>query len=232
LVGGGVQCRKGNSFWHEAASYMVTSRPNDDLTAWIGSSKDHYYVNPHYITVYAIGMKLNGVDPAYLKSKIHLHTQQGTMANHPYASANISSNELLIGGGAYDHWFNYGNMLVVSYPASRYTWYAEGKDHHWADPGIMTAYAIGIENIDFPNFGHLETSTVNDYYDLSYTSVSIPSGWAMTCSAGYIGYSGLGVLMHICYPETNTSSFLQSMDCYPTGYGSPRAYAIVIRKVQ
>jgi hypothetical protein len=236
LVGGGVLEQSGSGT-HPDASFLITNRPNDDLTAWIGSSKDHYWVNSHGIVVYAIGMKLNGVDPAYLKSKIHLHTQQGALANHPYASASIPSNELLLGGGAYDDYTYYGNMLVTSYPSSPYAWYASGKDQHWADPGTITAYAIGIENIDFPNFGRLETTYFLHIgqYPLMSISTDVPGGWALTCSGGYIDYShdGLGVLMKDCCPTSNYQTLCSAAQCYYTNvYGKITTYACAIRKVQ
>jgi hypothetical protein len=233
LVGGGVMDQYGQSFAHPEASYLTINRPLDDMSAWLGASKDHYYPNSHGMTVYAIGMKLDSVDPAYLKSKIHLHIQSGARANHPFASADIGANEYLIGGGAYDQYATYGNMLVTSYPQSATTWYAEGKDQHWADPGIISAYVIGIENINFPNFGYLETAFFHSLEGTQYpVTTTVTSGWGLTCSAGYVTYSLYGILMTDCYPNSNIESYLWAIPCVYVSYGHQTAYAIGIRKIE
>jgi len=61
---------------------------------------------------YAIGMRIDGVDPAYLRSKIHILSITGATNSWPYASVSVPDNCLLIGGGAKDNWTSYGNLLT------------------------------------------------------------------------------------------------------------------------
>jgi hypothetical protein len=41
---------------------LTASYPNDDLSGWLVSSKDHEVPNPHFLTAYAIGLKIDGMN--------------------------------------------------------------------------------------------------------------------------------------------------------------------------
>lgn len=225
-------------------AFLTQSRPNGSLTEWIGSSMDHITQDPHYLTVYAIGMKIDGVTSAYLKSQLCLDTTVSLSANHPSATATIPSNYLLIGGGAFDNYgTGYGNMLVDSYPASSTTWYVEGKDHRRPDPCTITAYAIGIKNISFPNVGYLQISyPFQAPYTLAYnntpnnalsSATSEYNSWALTCMGGQVIYTSYGRMMMALCPDMcfwpNFDAVLWSKDqTYPDA-GSQYTYAIKIK---
>lgn len=155
LVGGG-----GYSTWNWFGAFLYESRPNDTHTGWMASSKAHFDKEYHQVIAYAIGMRIDGVTAEYLRSKVHYYSSTSTTPlNHPEWTVEIPSNELLIGGGALDHWEEdggWGNMLTASYPVSSNTWRVMGKDHRRADPSVITAYAIGIDDISYPNVGYLQ----------------------------------------------------------------------------
>lgn len=238
LVGGGAYT---SDYTNNEGAFLVNCRPfGDSFNQWIGSSKDHIFPNPHCLTVYAMGMRIDGVTPEYLRSKIHVHQIPSSLANHPNATVNVPSNELLIGGGAWDSYSNYGNMLVKSFPLNGDSWYAEGKDHRRADPGIITVYAIGIENISYPNIGYLQVGYsaypfrwIAAEPALKTTSVTIPSGWALTCCGGEAHYDyGFGRMISSIYPESNSKETLTARYQYYFDYGEDVAFALRIQKAK
>jgi hypothetical protein len=204
--------------------FLTESRPDPLLTKWIASSKDHLNADPHKLTVYAIGMKIDGVSTEYLRSKIHLYSASSIQANHPKASIRIPSNCILLGGGAYDDWRGqYGNMLTASYPSEidNYTWLAEGKDHRRPDPSIITAYAIGIENISFPGVGYLQVNRVkaSAYAQSGVKSlgISAPSNSIQICCGGICSYANYGRMLTKLYPNSLTQATMESSDTYSYG---------------
>lgn len=232
VVGGGAYTF---DWINQGGAYLYESRPDEGLTKWMASSKDHINSDVHNITAYAIGMKIDGVDPAYLRSKIHYHPVTSNQpANHPHASYTIPQNCLLLGGGAYDYWQTWGNMLVASYPQSYDTWYAEGKDQKYAEATNITVYAIYIENISFPNVGYLHVSSANSSSfsvesNARSTQVVTPNTWALTCPGGFESYYSWGRLMTFLYPSSSTSVELGSKDIwgYPD-YGTHSTWAIMV----
>ncbi|MGD0343059.1 MAG: hypothetical protein ABSA76_15265, partial [Bacteroidales bacterium] len=160
LVGGGAHAfdNTGSNPITGAGAFLTESRPNGSLTYWKGSSKDHITADQHYLTVYAVGMKIDGVSAVDLRSQISLDSTVSSSANHPETEATVPQGYLLIGGGAFDNYgTGYGNMLVKSYPKNSTTWHVCGKDHRRTDPCTITAYAIGLNNISYTNVGYIET---------------------------------------------------------------------------
>jgi hypothetical protein len=240
LVGGGAHAFDNTGSYPiiNAGAFLTESRPNGSLTYWKGSSKDHITADPHYLTVYAIGMKIDGVTPAYLRSQISLDSAVSGSTNHPEVDVSVPEGYLLIGGGAFDNYgTGYGNMLVRSYPTSSTTWYVFGKDHRRADPCTITAYAIGINNVSFPNVGYIQTEYIyeEDYVAYGYNEAKTPvsEGWALACCGGNVTYNGIGRLMVSLRPDIPSwGSYdvsLWSGDNGNISAGSNFAYAVRIR---
>lgn len=216
-------------------AFLTESRPNGSLTLWKGRSKDHMVSDPHYLTVYAIGMKIDGVTSAYLRSQINLDSTVSSSANHPIAQKSVPSGYLLIGGGAFDNYSGYGNMLVKSYPKNSTTWYVEGKDHRRADPSTITAYAIGLNNISFANVGYIQTEYIweNNYVPYGYNHAETfvtNDDWGLTCPGGKDTYYHLGRMMISISPDipswgTYDVSTWSSDNYYPDN-GADTAWAI------
>jgi len=234
LVGGGAYTSGNNGF-------LTKSMPDEYLTTWTGKSKDHLTPNLHTLTVYAIGMKIDGVSSDYLRSKMQVFPAVSGKVNHPETQVTIPSNYLLVGGGAWDYWeddMGYGNMLVSSYPYGSNTWKVSGKDHRRADPSVIYAYAIGIENISFPNVGYLQVGYSTGYSTTSgrlcTTTATVPTGWALTGPGGLVVYNnpGYGRMITSMYPYSTTTSYLGSRDSYYTDGGYQYVYALRIQKAQ
>ena len=65
--------------------------------------------------------------------------------NWPTATSQVGSSPVA-GGGAQTNWTGNGNLLTATYPGqlSQNHWVAAGKDHWYADPATITAYAIAL----------------------------------------------------------------------------------------
>jgi hypothetical protein len=230
LVGGGAWTWG----WSHDGGFLTESRPDSTLDTWFASSKDHINYDPHYLTIYAICMRIEGVDPNDLKSKVHYYSNTSFPANHPSTQCFVPSNCLLIGGGARDNYNNYGNMLVKSYPSNGNYWIVEGKDHRRPDPCTITAYAIGIENISFPNVGYLQVdwniSENNWVYGISETQVSPPQGGALTCPGGSTSYTYYGRMLTGIYPEYVNFAISKSKDHTYPERGDNYAFCLSIKK--
>jgi len=237
LVGGGAHAFDNTSSAPitGAGAFLTESRPNGSLTLWRGRSKDHMVSDPHYLTVYAIGMKIDGVTSTYLRSQISLDSTVSSSANHPTAEKSVPSGYMLIGGGAFDNYSGYGNMLVKSYPKNSTTWYVEGKDHRRADPCSITAYAIGLNNISYANVGYIQTDYIweDNYVPYGYNHAETyvtNDDWGLTCPGGKDTYYNLGRMMISIRPDIpswrtyDVSTW--SSDNYYMDNGADTAWAI------
>jgi hypothetical protein len=239
LVGGGAHAFDNTSSAPitGAGAFLTESRPNGSLTLWKGRSKDHMVADAHYLSVYAIGMKIDGVTSAYLRSQISLDSTVSSTANHPTAQKSVPAGYLLIGGGAYDHYTGYGNMLVKSYPKNSTTWSVEGKDHRRADACTITAYAIGINNISFANVGYLETEYIweDNYvpYGYNLAETYLADNWGLTCPGGRTKYYNIGRMLISVRPDIPSWGTYDvstwSSDNYYMDNGSDTAWAVRLR---
>lgn len=239
VVGGGVRTVLPNGY--DAKAYITESRPSLTLTSWIGSSKDHIVSEEHYLEVYAIGMKMDGVAPEYLRSKIHVRSKVSVIANHPVDTIKVPSSCLRLGGGAKVNWTGYGNLLYISIPyGDERTWMVKSKDHRYQSPCTITSYIIGIDNINFPNVGYLAVDTTyqKTYVSYGWSYISTPNrlNYALTCPGGHADYysSSYGRLLTQMNPINLISyqkSEILSRDCYWSSPGYTRAYAICIKAI-
>src|ERR1035437_957506 len=231
MVGGGalVYGYSGNG------AFLTESRPINSTT-WEGQSKDHIIPDPHYLKVYAIGMRIDNVDPNYLRSKIHITSNTSSFSNSPWTTVNVTDNCILIGGGAFDDYgAGYGNMLTSSNP-SGVQWQVSGQAYRRSDPTQITAYAIGIENISYPTVGYLQTTVHQTTVPISsgpgYCYSQVFDGYALTCPGGVSTNHLTGRMLVGLYPQ----------DLYPgaqaiskdtpgfADYGNLSAYALGIQK--
>ena len=102
-------------------AFLTASYPNDALTAWLISSKDHINPAPHQLIGYAIGLKVKGGTRTDLIPYIHVHSNSSEVAPHPEAYAPVNAadlDEIRIGGGFKVHWTGAGNLATGSLPDS------------------------------------------------------------------------------------------------------------------
>jgi len=220
LVGGGANVDYGGGPGAMlTATYPVLSSTNpvtSTLSTWEARSKDHLSVNPHWLYVYAVGMKLQGVSRQTVYNNMAVWIQNSTTTNHPSVTANVAAGYTCIGGGAFAHYTGAGQLLDGSYPSTTsYGWCASSRDHITADPGYVTAYAVGIhENI--PGFGSLRrntpyvigaTSSGLQRITLNPTSGSVPTcpgAWAVVSTSG--GWGRMLTELRLYGPQFAASS--------------------------
>jgi len=218
----------------DAGAFLVDSRPKTDFSGWLVSSKDHLESDPHYLNIFAIGLKIDGVSKADLKSRLKIFTNTSSEAHHPSTYVYIPSGYNLIGGGADITYDGYGCLLVHSYPdffAGR--WCVKGKDHEKSDPSVITAYAIGIEKGAIPGFGELEFScSYNNSYVSAYADNIVnltTSGWVLSCPGGLATFSDEGRMITSLSPYNNQSG-VGTKDHHGKDSGYTYAFSIMIRK--
>jgi hypothetical protein len=148
-IGGGGEAQESPN-----GALLTASYPNDDLSAWLVSSKDHFEPEPHYLTAYAIGLKIQGMSREQLMSAIHIADGVSGAEQHPEASATMPSGYRLVGGGFNVEWqlspTSLGNLATASFPETSLSWMARSKDHGGvqnvdaASPARLHVYAIGL----------------------------------------------------------------------------------------
>jgi hypothetical protein len=161
---------------------------DETLTTWVGSSKDHVKNCPHYLHVYAIGMRLKDNSGNYVPKQtlIPKFIKLGTKTTSPAAQLNTSGITTLewgmgqgypvfatnFGGGARANWTSTGAFLT-EVGAGKTEWgnncVAQGisKDHYVTDYHTLTLYAIAMKPYEpfanvsdsIPNFGYLRVSS-------------------------------------------------------------------------
>jgi hypothetical protein len=187
LVGGGAWA-SGTKSAVLTASYPVDP---DVLKTWEGRSKEHAVADPHVLTVYAIGLKIDGVSRSTLLGKMFVSRRTSTVAAHPSTTAPYFDPSILdTSVGCFDDWHGAGNLLTQCMREK-----ASGKDHIWSDPATIAHYRLGIA-AQIPGFGTLETDlAVEAYSDINTGLIevprTIPSGWVPTGIAGNAGDDGL-----------------------------------------
>ncbi len=228
LVGGGAFAD-----YRGHGALLTESRPNDNLTDWIASSKDHAVADSHVLTVYAIGLKLKGISADQLRKYIKVSKRTSSSQGHPNTFATVTNGYTLIGGGAKVNWRGYGNLLVHSYPNGS-SWYVKSKDHSVSSHATITAYAIGIKK-NIPGFGKLDiaTSSNRSYANKSVgvATTFIPSGWVVSCAGGRTTFNGSGRMLTMMKPNHNSVT-VRSKDHQHTDSGNIWSYAVRVRKAR
>jgi vibriolysin len=161
LVGGGAWASSSGG----AGAMLTASYPFDsDLTTWEGRSKDHGVVDKHVISVYAIGMMVQGMSRDALRAHITLTTATSASSAHPFLLVNGPAKELGLSGGAKVNYTGPGSMLVQVRPGCGSGdvlcdgWSMEAKDHVYSDPSTLTGYVITIKP-SLPPLGALKGRT-------------------------------------------------------------------------
>ena len=166
------------------------------------------------------------------RSIVHLDSATSSEINHPWAIAPVSYGCLLTGGGAWDKWDGYGNMITHSYPEGD-TWQVGGKDHYRPDPSRITAYSIGIENIYFPNVGYLEVKQNPQWGPpcggFCTGEWETADSTVITCSGGKTTWLNYGRMLVYNFPTPWTLADVASKDCVVGDYGVTSVYTLGIR---
>ena len=114
----------------------------------------------------------------------------------------VDPDYVLVGGGAWAHYFASGALLTESRPSDRglVTWLASSKDHLSPDPHELHVYAIGLK-VSGLTRDALMTNIVFVQSDPSAIaahptqSVSLPSGYRMLGAGAKINWTAPGNLL-------------------------------------
>jgi hypothetical protein len=182
LVGGGANASSAGS--NPGSPFLTESRPFDDRT-WRASSSDHIIANAHYLTVFAIGMRLDGVNTQTLRESIN---RKEVRVDGDVAAAQISLGSVLLSGGARttpsESAGDNNRFLKSTIPSAYHEWRASSDDHLLPAEGSTTVWLLEVENSVIEGFGMLEIKQLqapSDYTagGFSTSSVQVEPGWAL-----------------------------------------------------
>ncbi|GAB2853321.1 hypothetical protein GCM10027176_65070 [Actinoallomurus bryophytorum] len=185
---------------------LTASHPNEDLTGWVVSSKDHQRSNPHELVTYVIGIKIAGMTRDQLRDAIQVVPADSGLAPHPESEAGINSNtHVLLGGGFKVEWFGNGNLATASFPSTRASWKARSKDHRVPDAANLRVFAIGLRR-NLPVGTVVDTEPVRSDGGQSphpSATAGIPPGFVLTGGGAEVHFSGAGNLLWKLQPSNS-----------------------------
>ncbi|MCW2859529.1 MAG: hypothetical protein JWP48_1237 [Actinoallomurus sp.] len=202
-IGGGVEAAE-----TPEGALITASYPSPNRWAWLGSSKDHNHPNPHLITVYAIGMKIEGLSRDALMSNLRFFGKRSDVAPHPAEEASVPPGFLLIGGGFRINWPpGTGNMATASFPDSDSTWKVRSKDHFTPSPCTIDAFSVGLRSsIDgLGTFERRVTQKTSRTAAHPFISFSLDDRFALTGIGAEVNFNEPGSLLWKLIPGNGGS---------------------------
>jgi hypothetical protein len=226
VIGGGVE---GSG---EPGNMITSSYPNSDLSAWLVSTKDHYYKfpNPVAIKAWAIGLKIAGLTRQQLISMMAVSVGSSGYDSKPDISSGVPENYVLLSGGIKVNYTEPGNIATASYPETSYTWRARSKDHILRSPASTQVYAIGLKQ-SIPGIGSIAVTTIAT--DSTYTNhpasmANMTPGYALTGCGARVDWTEPGNLLWKIKPSTTGNQYgceASSKDHYLPSPATIRTYA-------
>lgn len=239
LVGGGAKVV--DAF---AGAYLTENRPDWPNNKWVAASKSHIDPDSHILQVWAVGIKFQGVTAETLRGVMtHTVSSPSSLTSQPTNTALIDPPLKMVGGGAKvnNPTTDWGNMLYQSYPYTPQGWSVRSKDHIYADPATITAYAIGMpENI--PGFGYIDIHIfTNSNYVSTYKNrvngIVFGGEYVATCIGAQEVFSGYGRMLMEMKPPGLTPYYGEIPNAYSTSKdhrkassGTLTTYSVQIRK--
>lgn len=232
-IGGG-----GTAVNTPAGAFLTASHPNDTLTGWKVSAKDHIDAQAYQLTTYVIGLKIAGMTRDQLKSYLVVSPPGDAYGQYPSASAHLDSNtDVMLGGGFKIDWSGWGQLATASYPSGPVQWTASSKDHLKVSPATIHTWAIGIKR-NLP-VGQIERyiapSVTSQQANHPVASARIQPGFVMTGGGGWVQYNGAGNMLWKLAPSIDNSGY-QSFTAHAKDHlaadpSTVTAYAIGIKLV-
>jgi hypothetical protein len=152
----------------------------------------------------------------------------------------VDPDYVLVGGGAWAHYFGAGALLTENRPFDRglVTWVASSKDHLSADPHELHVYAIGLKLAGVSRAVLLSNMTFVSSGPSAQAAhpahqVAVPSGYVLTAGGARVNWSGAGNLLtstrspYSCCPFTTWT--VASKDHVKSSPATIEAYAIGIK---
>jgi hypothetical protein len=232
-IGGG-----GAAVDQPAGAMLTASYPNETLTGWRVSAKDHITQQSYKLTTYVIGLKIAGMTRDQLKNYLVVSPPGSAYGHTPTGSQHLDSNtDVMLGGAFKIDWSGWGQLATASYPSGPVEWSASSKDHLVDSQGTVTAWAIGIKrNLPVGQIDRYVTPAVNSQQaPHPIASAPIQPGYVMTGGGGWVHYNGAGNMLWKLEPSIDNSGF-QSFTAAAKDHNVPdpsviSAYAIGIRLI-
>ncbi|WP_328498074.1 hypothetical protein OHS59_39225 [Streptomyces sp. NBC_00414] len=177
---------------------LTASYPADDGSAWLASSKDHNIPQPHRLTAFAIGMKIDGVSRERLAGELLTVVRtRSAHAAHPFASARVPAGHTLIGGGFRVNWRDTrggraeGNLATASFPRAGGAWTVRSKDHEVSSPCTVDAFAVCLKSSFTVDGAEYTVEAWTDFADSDSGPVPHPSAALSLPASGHV-LTGIG----------------------------------------
>lgn len=199
-VGGG-----GTAARTPQGALITASYPNDDLTGWVVTSKDHQVSNPHELETHVIGLRIDGMTRQQLADAVLVQPSDSGVAPHPESEAGIPSGQfVLVGGGFRVDWHGAGNLATASFPSTEFSWKARSRDHSIPDPSNIRTFAIGLRRA-LPVGTALSAISRSDSGQAPHPQAvaSVTPGFALTGGGAEVHIDGAGSLLWNLQPSTS-----------------------------
>lgn len=201
-VGTGYKVIGGGAFanWRGAGSLLIASYP-EAPRKWVAAAKDHRYADPASITAWAIGLH----DPRD-EWEVVCVAHSGEEAGDAQASVALPEGYSLTGGGARVDFSGAGSLLTASYPYDSASWRAEAKEHSYACPARVTAYALGIRpRHTQPLPSSIIALATSDVAPHPQAAARLRPGYVLTGGGARANWSGAGSLLTASFPSGKAS---------------------------
>lgn len=235
VIGGGAfaAAASGNA----AKPFITESRPSDPRT-WRASSAEASSL-PHDLTVYAIGLRLDGVNTQKLRTAIGWKTPPATTSGSITATAD--AGKLVLGGGALTapaSGVSGNRVLTATAWSGSNGWNVQSRSQSGTVSGSTQVTLLQIDNKTIEGFGVLEVmkrsgSARTTSGGAHSTSIQVWSGWALA-GMGAVATTSSGStrrIVGIAPDATGRNVTVTSGDQNGTSAGSTAPYIIQIRKM-
>ncbi|MCK5800590.1 MAG: hypothetical protein KAI47_25550 [Deltaproteobacteria bacterium] len=135
MLGGGARVK------FKGAGSMLTASYPSSATTWTASAKDHGVSSPARVTAYAIGIRRR---QGRMPFRVRFFNKTSKRLPHPSVVVSAPEGVALVGGGARVRFKGPGSLLFGMVPVLQNGWRASAKDHKYACPARVSAYAIGL----------------------------------------------------------------------------------------
>jgi hypothetical protein len=190
----------------DPGNLLTASYPNDQLSAWLVSSKDHEVPDACFLEAYAIGLSIRGMTRDQLIGNVFVGTADSGTGAHPEATADVPEGFVLISGGFRVDWHGAGNLGTASFPSSNFSWTARSKDHDIPSPANIRAFAICLrEHLPVGQVSVAITSQDSGAAPHPASIADVRPGFALTGGGAEVHWQGAGNLLWKLQPTTTTS---------------------------
>jgi hypothetical protein len=159
---------------------------------------------------------------------LQVFTASSGVAPHPSVELTVPADYKIIGGGAFDHWIEPGNLLTASYPRGPQTWFAAGKDHEASSSASITAFALALYD---PNdeWDVIIKSETSDPAPHPQAVATLPGGYTLTGGGAFVDWRGAGNLLTASFPSSDLSWEARSKDHDVSDPSRITAYVIGVK---